>query len=55
MKSLADGFRRMSRFIYPTAPGEYTISATYQLATEDGGKGPLLKSGEAKFKIAEPK
>jgi hypothetical protein len=55
LKSLADGHRRVGRYIYTTVPGEYTISATYQLATEDGGKGPLLKSGEAKFKIEEPK
>jgi hypothetical protein len=55
IKALADGFRRASRYIYPTSPGEYTISASYQLSTQDGGKAALLKSGEAKFKIEEPK
>lgn len=55
LKALSDGFRKASRYIYPTAPGEYTLSATYQLSTEDGGKGALLKSGEAKFKVEEPK
>ena len=55
LKGLSDGFRKASRYIYPLAPGEYTISATYQLATVDGGKAALLKSGEAKFKIDEPK
>jgi len=55
LKGLTDGFRRASRYIYPLAPGEYTLSATYQLSTVDGGKAALLKSGEAKFKIDEPK
>lgn len=55
LKGLTDGFRKASRYVYPLAPGEYTISATYQLATADGGKAALLKSGEAKFKIDEPK
>jgi len=32
VKRLADGFRGGSRYIYPTAPGEYTLSATYLLA-----------------------
>src|SRR5262249_53133521 len=48
VKQLADGFRRAGRYIYVTAPGEYTISATYQLATAEGAKGPLLKSGDVK-------
>jgi hypothetical protein len=52
---LADGFRKISRNIYPLAPGEYTLSATYQLSTIDGEKGPVLKSGEVTIKIEEPK
>ncbi|MSR52973.1 MAG: hypothetical protein EXS09_06735 [Gemmataceae bacterium] len=55
LKGLVDGFRKSSRYIYPLAPGEFSISATYLLATADGGKGALLKSGDAKFKIDEPK
>jgi hypothetical protein len=55
VRKLADGFRRASRYLYPTAPGEYTLSATYQLTTAAGAKGPLLKSGEVKFKIDEKK
>jgi len=55
LKGLTDGFRKASRYIYPLAPGEYSISATYQLTTADGVKAALLKSGEAKFKIDEPK
>jgi hypothetical protein len=55
VKLLADGFRRAGRYIYVTALGEYTISATYQLATVDGSKGPVLKSGKVKVRIEEPK
>jgi hypothetical protein len=55
IKSLADGHRRLGRYLYPTAPGEYTISATYELATQDGGKAGSLKSNETKFTIEEPK
>jgi|SRR5262245_15475762 len=55
VKRLADGFRGGSRYVYPTASGEYTLKATYQLATADGGKGPVLKSGEAKIKFEEPR
>jgi len=51
VKRLADGFRGASRYLYPTQPGEYTLSATYQLTTAGGGKGPLLKSGEIGFKL----
>jgi hypothetical protein len=55
VKWLADGFRSNSRYIYTVAPGDYTLSATYLLSDADGGKGPLLKSDEVKFSIAEPK
>lgn len=55
VKYLSDGFRRGGRYIYPTAAGEYTVSASYQLATADGGKGAVLKSGEVKLKIEEKK
>ena len=55
VRALADGFRRASRYLYPTAPGEYTLSATYQLTTAAGAKGPLLKSGEVRFKIHDRK
>ncbi|MCS6896743.1 MAG: hypothetical protein NZM29_02120 [Nitrospira sp.] len=52
---LKDGFRRASRYLYPLEPGEYKLSANYQLATEDGGKGPVLKSAEVKFRVEGPK
>jgi len=55
LKRLADGAGGNHRFIYPTAPGEYRLSATYQLGTADGGKGPLLKSDEVKLRIKEKK
>jgi hypothetical protein len=55
VKYLADGFRRMSRYVYPTAAGEYTLSATYQLATPDGAKGPVVKGNEVKLKFEDKK
>jgi hypothetical protein len=55
VKSLSDGFRRASRYVYPLSPGEYKLSATYQLATQDGGKGPLLKSNEVTLKVESDK
>jgi hypothetical protein len=55
LKRLADGVGASQRLIYPTAPGEYTLSATYQLRNADGGKGPLLKSDEIKLRIKEKK
>jgi len=55
VKNLADGFRRVGRYLYPTAPGEYTLSASYQLATHEGAKGPLLQSGEVRFKVEDKK
>jgi hypothetical protein len=53
--SLADGFRRASRYIYPTSPGEYKLSVTYQLTNSEGAKTTLLKSDEVKFKVEEPR
>ena len=55
VKALSDGFRGSSRWIYWTEPGDYTISATFQLAGAEGGKGPLLKSEPIKVKVAEKK
>jgi hypothetical protein len=50
---LKDGFRGASRFIYWTEPGEYTLTATYQLSDARGEKGALLKSKEIKLKVEE--
>jgi hypothetical protein len=55
LKQLTDGFRGVSRYIYWTAPGEYTVAASYQLADADGGKTGLLKSEAVKVKVEEPK
>jgi hypothetical protein len=55
VKALSDSSRGASRWIYWTEPGEYTIGATYQLATNDGGKGALLKAKPIKVKVAEKK
>jgi hypothetical protein len=52
---LKDGFRGAARNLYWTAPGEYTITATYQLSDAKGGKGALLKSEAVKVKVEEKK
>ena len=54
LKELEDGMRGKGRLTIITEPGEYTISATYQMAT-DKGKGPLLTSEPAKFTVIEKK
>lgn len=53
IKMLMDGFRAASRSVYWTEPGEYTLSATYQLSGDDGAKGPLLTSKPIKLKVTE--
>ncbi len=53
---LADGMRGNGRWLYLTTPGEYKVSATYQLAADEGGaKGPLLKSEPITVKVEAPK
>ncbi|MCX7666619.1 MAG: hypothetical protein N2112_13860 [Gemmataceae bacterium] len=53
---LADGMRGNSRWLYLTKPGEYKVSATYQLAADEGGaKGKLLKSEPITVKVEAPK
>jgi hypothetical protein len=46
---LCDGFRMMTRDIFWTDLGEYTLSATYRLGL--GGKEVVLKSEPVKFKV----
>jgi len=56
VKVLMDGFRGAGRNLYWTDAGEYTLSATYQLASNtDGGRGPLLKSDAVKLTVTEKK
>lgn len=55
VKQLSDGFRGASRDLYWTAPGDYTLSATFQLVTKDGEKASLLKSDAVKLTVEEPK
>jgi hypothetical protein len=55
VKALSDGFRGATRWLYWTDPGEYTIGATYQLATRDGVKGTILKAEPIKVKVEEKK
>jgi hypothetical protein len=44
IKQLSDGLRGASRNVYWTGPGEYKLSARYQLLDKGGGKGAELKS-----------
>lgn len=53
VKVLADGQRGFSRLLFWTGPGEYQLAAKYTLATQDGGKGPELKSAPAKVTVTE--
>jgi hypothetical protein len=55
LTTLKDGFRGVSRNLYWTEPGEYTLSATYQLSDDKGGKGKLIKSEPVKLKVEEKK
>ena len=52
---LADGFRGVTRSLYFTAPGEYELKASYQLADSEEKKGTLLKTDAVRFTVAEPK
>ncbi len=52
---LSDGFRGASRRLFFTAPGEYTLAATYQLADAEGKKGIILKTEPAKFTVEAPR
>lgn len=51
VKQLSDGRMGVSRWVYWTEPGEYTVAATYQLADATGGKGALLKSEPVKIAV----
>jgi hypothetical protein len=48
---LADGMRGGSRFVYWTGPGEYKLTAKYQLADKQGGKGTELTSEPVKITV----
>lgn len=55
--TLEHGPRGRGKRLYWTEPGEYTLSATWQLGGgEDGGKrGPKLTGGPAKFAVEKGK
>jgi hypothetical protein len=55
VKQLSDGRMGISRWIYWTEPGEYTLSATYQTAGPKGSIGETLKSEPVKLKVEEKK
>ena len=54
LKALEFGSRGKGNLLIITKPGEYTLDATYQMATGDE-KGPLLKATPVKFSVVEPK
>jgi hypothetical protein len=51
--SLSDGRRGISRLIYWTGPGEYTLTAKYVLLDAKGGKAGELKSEPVKINVVE--
>jgi hypothetical protein len=51
VKKLMDGRRGASRLLYWTEPGEYTLSATYQLTDAKGTATQLLKSETVKITV----
>src|SRR5262249_30705320 len=52
---LMDGHRGVSRLLYWTEPGAYTLSVTYQLCDMKGAKTQLLKSEPIQLKVELPK
>ncbi len=52
---LSDGMRGVTRHVYWAAPGEYTLSVSYQLSDRDGQKTRLLKSEPIKITVESPK
>ena len=50
VKALSDG-PKLSRWIYWSEPGEYTIAATYQLSGPKGEKDDALTSEPVKIKV----
>src|SRR5437667_436032 len=49
VKKLSDGLRGVTRNVYWTEPGEYTLSVSYQLSDQQGNKTLLLKSEPVKI------
>lgn len=48
---LADGHRGLSRLLFWTGPGEYTLSAEYTLADAEGQKTAVIKSAPVKITV----
>lgn len=53
VKSLADGKRGMARFLYWAGPGDYTVTAKYQLLDARGQKDQELTSKPIKIQVVE--
>jgi hypothetical protein len=55
LTKLSDGMRGMTRHVYWTEPGEYTLAVSYQLSDQQGKKTQLLKSEPIKITVEMPK
>jgi hypothetical protein len=55
VNKLLDGIRGVGRLVYWTEPGEYTLSASYQLSDAKGKRTDVLKSEPVKIKVEMPK
>jgi hypothetical protein len=51
VKQLSDGSRGVARNVYWTGPGEYKLSATYQLTDKEGNKAAEPKSEPVKITV----
>jgi RNA polymerase sigma-70 factor (ECF subfamily) len=55
IRQLFDGMRWRGRAIYWTAPGDYTLTASYGLSDQQGGPGARLQSQPIKLTVTAPK
>jgi hypothetical protein len=53
VKAFADGGRGISRLVFWTGPGDYSLTAKYKLTDKDGGNPKELKSEPIKIVVAE--
>jgi hypothetical protein len=54
IRQLYDGLRWRGRAIYWTAPGEYTLTATYGLSNAQGDPSARLQSEPVKLTVTAP-
>lgn len=53
LRQLSDGHRRVARNLYWAEPGEYTLTAQYQLSAGPETRGPVLKSNAVTLKVKD--